>query len=472
MVGQSIEETAHSDAFGHVVSISADGKTVAAGGLGINNLYHGQVGIYRLSGNTWVQMGSDLIGENDGDSFGWSIDLNENGETIIVGDVSHDSPNYDDAGYFKVLKWNGTDWVQKGNAIDGEYTSDEFGISVSIDASGNTIAVGSRGFSGVGYTKVYAFNNNSWVQKGTTFMGGNYNGIGHDVNLSANGNILALGIRENDANGTNSGSIWVYEWNGLNWMLRGNEIHGTTTEEQFGFSVDITPDGNTIIAGAPQSNPNGFYSGLARVYKWNGVGWVQKGLDLGGSEAGEFFGHSVAINSDGDVISIGAPYWLSFATDFTGYVKTYKWDGSQWNLVGLEIFGAELGSECGFSIDLNDIGDMIAIGAPSYQGPNDVGGHLRVFQNGILNTQLLPINFLSPLFITPNPFEEKLELQINNNTSINEISIINLQGQTVFIQNNQSQKLTIRDIQLNKGIYLIRVLDSNHVYHIKKVVKL
>lgn len=48
--------------------------------------------------------------------------------------------------------------------------------------------------------------------------------------------------------------------------------------------------------------------GHVRVHKLNGTDWNQVGDDIGGEDFRELFGGSVAINEDGTVVAIGAPY--------------------------------------------------------------------------------------------------------------------------------------------------------------------
>ena len=51
---------------------------------------------------------------------------------------------------------------------------------------------------------------------------------------------------------------------------------------------------------------NGTDSGHVRVYQYNGAGWVQVGSDIDGEAAYDYSGYSVSINSDGSIVAIGA----------------------------------------------------------------------------------------------------------------------------------------------------------------------
>mgnify|MGYP000669301975 FL=1 len=68
-LGQTIVGEAKDDYSGNKVSISSDGKIVAIGALANdgNGEYSGQVRVYYLIDSIWVQMGSDIDGEYEGD---------------------------------------------------------------------------------------------------------------------------------------------------------------------------------------------------------------------------------------------------------------------------------------------------------------------------------------------------------------------------------------------------------------------
>ena len=66
IVGQSGNQA------GYAVSISADGNRVAVGMRAFSSS-KGRVRIFDLVGSTWSQVGSDIIGEANGDFFGASM---------------------------------------------------------------------------------------------------------------------------------------------------------------------------------------------------------------------------------------------------------------------------------------------------------------------------------------------------------------------------------------------------------------
>ena len=117
---------------------------------------------------------------------------------------------------------------------------------------------------------------------------------GQSVAMSSDGTIIAIGAYTNDGNnGTDSGHVRVYEWNGSEWTQKGGDIDGEAAYDYAGWSVDLSSDGTTVAIGAKYNDGNGDASGHVRVYEWNGSEWVQKGADIAGEAAGDESGGSV-----------------------------------------------------------------------------------------------------------------------------------------------------------------------------------
>ena len=66
--------------------------------------------------------------------------------------------------------------------------------------------------------------------------------------------------------------------------------------------------GTTVIIGAYGNDDNGEDSGQARVFTLTDGAWVQVGADIDGEAVGDNSGLSVAMNSSGYAVIIGAPY--------------------------------------------------------------------------------------------------------------------------------------------------------------------
>ena len=99
----------------------------------------------------WLQQGSSIVGEA-ADESGYAVSLSSDGKTLAVGSPYNDG-NGLSAGHARVYVWDGSDWVQRGDDLDGEGAGDEFGKSVSLTGDGKTLAVGGPDNTNQGYTR-------------------------------------------------------------------------------------------------------------------------------------------------------------------------------------------------------------------------------------------------------------------------------------------------------------------------------
>ena len=158
-IGQSITGEGKNERFGAFVSLSHDGRIMAAssihksttGGSGASNsqvFLSGRVRVFELNeaNTTWLRRGQSLDGEAAYDRFGRSVALSGDGNMVAVGSIFNDG-NGDDSGQVKVFEYGGTDhdgtnWVQVGQVLYGDSEGDHFGITVDLSDNGETLAVG------------------------------------------------------------------------------------------------------------------------------------------------------------------------------------------------------------------------------------------------------------------------------------------------------------------------------------------
>jgi hypothetical protein len=106
-----------------------------------------------------------------------------------------------------------------------------------------------------------------WVQKGGDLNGAAaFDEFGLSICLSSDGNTIAIGGRGNDGNGVDAGHVQIFEWNGASWIQKGANIEGENADEEFGYDVSLSADGNTFIAGAPDNASIAGVAGHARVF--------------------------------------------------------------------------------------------------------------------------------------------------------------------------------------------------------------
>jgi len=320
--------------FGHAVSLSADGNTMAVSAYweaskatGINGDQKdqsipqaGAVYIFTRRGTTWAQQAyikasntgeagtADTFG--DGDQFGFSIALSGDGNTLAVGALTEDSAatgingnqadnSAQSAGAVYVFTRAGTSWSQQAYVKAAQVDAgDMFGYAVTLTADGNMLAVGA--FDEDGSARVI------------------------------NGPV------DNKFNG--AGAAYVFIRTGGMWSQQAYiKPSNGEPQDSFGVAVALSDDGGTLLVGsldedctATGVNPPGCDSdwkedlstGAAYVFVRNGTTWTQQAF-LKASNTGfnDWFGSRIALSGDGNVAAIGASLEDSAATGINGNQK-------------------------------------------------------------------------------------------------------------------------------------------------------
>jgi hypothetical protein len=386
-IGTDIDGEAAGDQSGTSVSLSSDGAVVAIGARfndGANGSDSGSVRLYKNTGDTWAQIGTDIDGEAANDYSGWSVSLSSDGSVVAIGAIYNDG-NGTDAGSVRVYKNTNYVKTQIGADIDGEAAGDYSGWSVSLSSDGSVMAIGAPYNAGngsnSGSVRLYKNTGGTWAQ-----IGGNIDGeaandySGYSVSLSSDGAVVAIGAPSNDGNGLDSGSVRLYKNIDNIWVKIDTDIDGEAAGDQSGWSVSLSSDGAVVAIGALNNDGNSSNLGHVRVYKNTSGTWVQIGGDIDGEAANGQSGYSVSLSSDGSVVAIGARYNAGNGTD-SGSVRLYKNTGGSWAQIGADIDGEAANDQSGFSVSLSSDGSVVAIGAIFNDGNSSNPGHVRLYKN-------------------------------------------------------------------------------------------
>ena len=310
-IGQDIAGEANDDRSGWSLALSADGSIVAIGS-DLNNLSRGQVEVYQNVGGNWIQIGDDIEGENFQDISATSISLSNDGRIIAIGAPRNDGIA-NNSGHVRVFENVVGEWVQIGQDIDGEQAQGRLGNSVALNGAGDIVAIGAsqndENGTNTGEVKIYENQVGTWTQ-----LGGDINGVvefedsGSEVALSEDGNIVAISSPSSNANGLHSGHVRIFEYQGGVWTQIGEDINGEASEDYFGWSMALSASGNIIAIGSLWNDNNGSNAGNVRIFQNLGGVWTQIGLDINGEAAQDNSGFSVDISSDGNKVAIGAKF--------------------------------------------------------------------------------------------------------------------------------------------------------------------
>ena len=365
------------------------------------------------------------------DGFGVTVSLSTDGNTLAVGavgegsnatgingDQSDNSAGSSGAAY--VFVRSGTSWSQQAYIkASNTANADQFGISLSLSGDGNTLAVGanaedsnatgingdqsdnSASFSGAAY--VYVRSGTSWSQqayiKASNAEANDF--FGQSLSLSADGNTLAVGANGEASNATGingdqsdnsvipAGAAYVFVRSGTSWSQQAYiKASNTGTSDQFGGSLSLSGDGNTLVVGASgedsnatgingdQSNNSASDAGAAYVYVRSGTSWSQQAyVKAGNAEAGDSFGRSLSLSVAGNTLAVGATSEDSNATGINGdesdnsafvagAVYVYTRSGITWSQQAyVKASNTEAIDRFGTAVSLSADGNTLAVGA-------------------------------------------------------------------------------------------------------------
>ena len=389
--------------FGHHISLSGDGNTLAVSSLGeasaakgINGdqtdksiPLAGAVYIFTRNGTTWSQqayikasntgeLGSEDLGP-EGDQFGFSMNLSNDGNTLAVGSIGEDSGasgvngNQNDnsspgAGAVYIFARNGTTWGQQAYIkASNPVTNTMFGYSVGLSADGNTLAASSydegsssrsvngpqdRERRGSGAIYVFTRTGNSWGQ--TAYLkasnGEFMDSLGYSIAISHDGNTIAGGAADEDCEmpgifsgpttvcsddsktDFSTGAAYVFVRKDGNWsqeafIKASNPGHN----DWFGSRLNVSGDGNTLAVGAQlenggskgingdQKNKSAEDSGTIYFFTRKNGEWTQIAyVKSDNAEAYDEFGSAMALTKDGKMMAVGARGEASAAKGING----------------------------------------------------------------------------------------------------------------------------------------------------------
>ena len=470
-IGSDINGEAPNDQSGYATSLSANGNTVAIGarfndGAGSTS---GHVRIFENNSNIWKQKGNDIDGLEISDTFGFSVSISGDGNVVAIG--APDANSFE-SGQVRVFEFQGGNWVQIGDDIDGEALSDHSGFSVSLSDDGNRVAIGApdNGVepvvgSNFGQVRVYENQSNIWVQLGSDIDGdAPEDNLGYAVSLNKDGSIMATGSKEHNSA---AGHVKVFEYQTNTWVQIGNDIEGEAMNDKFGGAVSLNNQGNIIAVGAEDNNT----TGEVRVFKNQNGNWLQIGNDIEGEGVGDNFGISVSLNSDGSKLAVGAEFNNDFATN-AGHVRIYENQSNFWVQIDSDIDGEVAQDRSGQSVSLSADGSIVAIGAYLNDGNGTSSGHVRLFSNSnVLSTENITIDSNNKFTIYPMPITNQIHIDLEKNTNHIKTQLYNIEGKLLYAQDyNNTNEVLINTSSFSKGIYVLK-LQLDNTQKTLKIVK-
>lgn len=336
-----------------------------------------------FNGTSWVDTMPSSTQPDAGadDRYGWSVDAF--GTFGVAGARLDTEPDFGTgpqrAGSIGTYTRAGVNWTF-GTTIDpiidlpDTATNRVFGTSVDFTA--NWLAVGVPEINpGVDRGVVYLYQNSGGVwtphSRVTALYGQAGDGFGYAVSLS--GTRLVVGAPYATSfigNNANAGMIYLFEFDGTNWVQRvERRSPNETVNGYFGTSVDF--DGDVVLVGAP-----GESSETGRAYAYRDLALLTSPIALTGIDPGDQFGTSVSVydpapgTPNDESIAVGSP----FRSTGEAYVFTGAAFGTTTTIPSPT---AVAGARFGWSVSLFD--GRLAVGAPTGTVTGTPRGEVFVF---------------------------------------------------------------------------------------------
>ena len=324
--------------------------------------------------------------------------------------------------YLKASNTDADDHFGCGGVLQGHT-----GQGVALSADGTTMAVGapheaggSPGINGnqrdnslfdAGAVYVFTRKGERWVQQAYVKASNPRSSaeFGHAVALSADGNTMVVSAfwEPSNAKGINgdqkdesipqAGAVYVFTRRGTTWTQQAYIKASNTGEagtadafgdgDQFGFSIALSADGNTLAVGAltedsaatgingNQADNSAQSAGAVYVFTRTGTTWSQQAyVKSAQMDAGDLFGYAVALTVDGNMLAVGAfdedgsARTIDGPTDNrangSGAAYVFTRTGTTWaQQAYIKPSNGEAQDSFGVAVALNDDGTTLLVGS-------------------------------------------------------------------------------------------------------------
>ncbi len=198
--------------------------------------------------------------------------------------------------------------------------------------------------------------------------------------VAIDGDVAVVGAEENDDAGEQTGSAYVYRFDGTDWVEEAKLLASdAVATARFGISVAVS--GDVIIVGADQDPEIADYAGAAYVFRYDGSAWVQEQkLTASDGQSSDWFGWTVAL--DGDLAVVGANGHEEGGPNVfnSGAAYVFRFDGSSWvEETMLTAFDADIGDGFGFSLAAD--GEVLVVATPKDDDEGASTGAAYVFRH-------------------------------------------------------------------------------------------
>jgi len=300
--------------FGSALALSASGETALVGAPSANGR-EGAAFVFTHSGSSWSGVELTSPDATVGGRFGYSVALSDDGELALIGAPGERHGR----GVAYMFSGSGMSWAPQGTPLSAQSEASEghFGKSVALSGNGEVALIGAPDEE-EHHGGAWVFDSADGFALGARLTGA---GVlpaaryGSGVALSDDGEEALVGAPDQSGAGDvhDAGAAWTFTRSpsgddaGAQWSEQAPMLTGAgEANEQFGYSVALSPEGDTAVVGAPHAMED---EGEAWLYERSGPAWGRP-IQLVSSETsgkGPRFGKSVAACAKGEAVLVGAP---------------------------------------------------------------------------------------------------------------------------------------------------------------------
>ena len=371
--------------FGQNVAITNGGEYLIVGAYfeDVTTANQGQAYIYNRTGNVWALQATLVNPTTEASSFfGYSVDISDDGLYALVGAFDEDVTN-GDQGQVYAFKRTGDTWALESTIpIPVASSNAQFGFSISLSSGAVYAAIGANkevsGASGAGKVHIFKRTGTTWALEQTIpneTSEGNAN-FGHSVSISGNGDTVVVGVPFEDIAAANQGIAYVYKRTGSTWALQ-DYLQNPTNElnSQYGYDVAISRDGTNILVGANLEDVAGIDQGQVYAYTWSGAAYYLSNTIVNPTaESASNFGYSLDLSTDGTTSVIASPY-QDGGVGNQGQAYIYKRTGTAWALGTTLVNPDGNNSGLGTEVAISGLADYVIAG-----GPENTGGFIYIYK--------------------------------------------------------------------------------------------
>jgi uncharacterized delta-60 repeat protein len=325
--GKVTTDFAGYDDGGTGVAIQSNGEIVAVGSAMVDAVMY-ELGVARYNSDGSLDTSFDSDGKRtdvfDGScDDGQAVAVQSDGKTV----VAFSTTTLGSAGYdFGVARYNVDGTLDTSFGTNGkvviDFDSDDDNVhGVAIQSDGKIVVAGAAIIDGHGNFALVRFNSNGTLDTGL--------GTGGKVTTSFSNSDAAFGVAiQSDGKivvaGTNGSDFALARYNTDGSLDTSFDSDGKQTTNMGGtdmaYSVAIQSDGKLVVAGKNDSD--------FAIARYNTDGSLDTSFSGDGKQTTDFGGsdyiQSIAIQSDGKIVAVGAKFYAGF--DFA--MARYNTDGS------------------------------------------------------------------------------------------------------------------------------------------------